>query len=183
MTALAVPVIAHPSARPPAAPPRADAAGAGDGGRVGGAVYASIAAAALAVAYLTAVLLAPALRRRRRRTGDPGDRITGAWHQALDHLADVGLSTARTLTAHEVAGFGAAEVGEDARGHLGPLADLVNRSRFAASRPDPNAADRAWHHRPARTARHREGRAAAPAPPPAAPALAPRPARQDVAGR
>ncbi|MGI5327877.1 DUF3488 and transglutaminase-like domain-containing protein [Actinomadura nitritigenes] len=109
-------------------------------------VYASIAVAALAVAYLPAVLLAPALRRRRRRSGPPGDRIAGAWHQALDHLADVGLSTARTLTAQEVARFGAAEVGEDARGHLGPLADLVDRSRFAASRPDPGAADRAWHH-------------------------------------
>ncbi|MDL4819497.1 DUF3488 and transglutaminase-like domain-containing protein [Actinomadura opuntiae] len=109
-------------------------------------VFASFAAAALVVAYLVAVLLAPVLRRRRRRTGAPADRITGAWHQALDHLADVGLSTARTLTAHEVAGFGASRVGEDARGHLDPLADLVNRSRFAASGPDPRAADEAWRH-------------------------------------
>ncbi|WP_141584180.1 DUF3488 and transglutaminase-like domain-containing protein [Actinomadura sp. WMMA1423] len=109
-------------------------------------VFASIAAGALALGYLCAVLLAPALRRRRRRAGPPAARITGAWHQALDHLADVGLSTARTLTAHEVAGFGASAVGDDARGHLGPLADLVNRSRFAASRPDEAAADRAWRH-------------------------------------
>ncbi|MFA1538990.1 DUF3488 and transglutaminase-like domain-containing protein [Actinomadura monticuli] len=109
-------------------------------------VFATIAAGALVIGYLGAALLAPALRRRRRRAGPPAARITGAWHQALDHLADVGLSTARTLTAHEVARFGASSVGADAHGHLGPLADLVNHSRFAASRPDPRAADRAWHH-------------------------------------
>jgi hypothetical protein len=109
-------------------------------------VFASAAAAVLVTGYVLAVLLAPALRRRRRRTGPPAARITGAWHQALDHLADVGLSTARTLTAHEVAVFGASSVGADAHGHLRPLADLVNHSRFAASRPDPRAADRAWEH-------------------------------------
>ncbi|CNG72220.1 Transglutaminase-like superfamily [Mycobacterium tuberculosis] len=109
-------------------------------------VFASIAVGALVIGYLCAVLLAPALRRRRRRTGTPAARITGAWHQALDHLADIGLATARTLTAHEVARFGASRVGEDAGGHLGPLADLVNRSRFAGSPPDERSADRAWHH-------------------------------------
>ncbi|MGH3242677.1 MAG: transglutaminase domain-containing protein, partial [Spirillospora sp.] len=109
-------------------------------------VFASIGVAVLLIGYVFAVLLAPALRKRRRRTGPPAARITGAWHQALDHLADVGLSTARTLTAHEVARFGASNVGDDAHGHLGPLADLVNRSRFAASHPEPDAADRAWRH-------------------------------------
>jgi transglutaminase-like putative cysteine protease len=109
-------------------------------------VFASIGAGVLIIGYLFAVLLAPALRKRRRRAGTPAARISGAWHQALDHLSDVGLSTARTLTAHEVARFGASNVGEEAHGHLGPLADLVNRSRFAASHPDPRAADQAWHH-------------------------------------
>ncbi|MFA1545359.1 DUF3488 and transglutaminase-like domain-containing protein [Actinomadura chokoriensis] len=109
-------------------------------------VFASIAVGALIIGYLCAVLLAPALRRRRRRAGTPAARIIGAWHQALDHLADVGLSTARTLTAHEVARFGTSSIGESAHGHLGPLADLVNQSRFAASHPDPGAADRAWRH-------------------------------------
>ncbi|TDD79360.1 DUF3488 and transglutaminase-like domain-containing protein [Actinomadura rubrisoli] len=109
-------------------------------------VFASIGAAVLLTGYVLAVLLVPALRKRRRRTGPPAERIAGAWHQALDHLSDVGLSTARTLTAHEVARFGASSVGEDAHGHLGPLADLVNRSRFAPSGPDPHAADQAWRH-------------------------------------
>jgi transglutaminase-like putative cysteine protease len=109
-------------------------------------VFASIALAALVLGYLCAVLLAPALRRRRRRTGTPAARITGAWQQALDHLADVGLSTARTFTAHEVAHFGTSRIGEAAHGHLRTLADLVNHTRFAASHPDPHAADRAWRH-------------------------------------
>ncbi|MBE1537437.1 DUF3488 and transglutaminase-like domain-containing protein [Actinomadura algeriensis] len=109
-------------------------------------VFASIAVAALVLAYVLAVLLAPALRTRRRRTGEPAARIAGAWRQALDHLADVGLGTARTLTAHEVARFGASSVGEHARGELVPLADLVDRSRFAAAPPDAAAADRAWRH-------------------------------------
>ncbi|SNS77352.1 Transglutaminase-like superfamily protein [Actinomadura meyerae] len=109
-------------------------------------VFAVIGVGAAIAGYLCAVLLAPALRKRRRRTGPPAARITGAWHQALDHLADAGLSTVRTLTAHEVARFGASAVGEEAGGHLRPLADLVNLSRFAASRPDQGAADRAWHH-------------------------------------
>ncbi|WP_067457676.1 DUF3488 and transglutaminase-like domain-containing protein [Actinomadura macra] len=109
-------------------------------------VFASIGAAVLLAGYLLAVLLAPALRRRRRQSGPPAERIAGAWHQALDHLSDVGLSTARTLTAHEVARYGASTVGEDAHRHLVPLADLVNRSRFAQAGPDPRAADQAWHH-------------------------------------
>ncbi|WP_176402543.1 DUF3488 and transglutaminase-like domain-containing protein [Actinomadura sp. BRA 177] len=109
-------------------------------------VFASTAVGALAIGYLCAVLLAPALRKRRRRTGTPAARITGAWHQALDHLADIGLSTAKTLTAHEVAHFGTSTIGETAHDHLRPLADLVNHTRFAASHPDPHAADQAWQH-------------------------------------
>ncbi|MFI0444303.1 DUF3488 and transglutaminase-like domain-containing protein [Actinomadura sp. 6N118] len=100
----------------------------------------------LLIAYLLAVMIVPALRKRRRRSGPPAARIAGAWHQALDHLNDVGLATARTLTAHEVAGFGAKHLGETALAHLRPLADLVNRSRFSNGPPDPRAADAAWEH-------------------------------------
>lgn len=109
-------------------------------------VFASIAGAALVLGYVLAVLLAPALRTRRRRAGPPAERIAGAWRQALDHLADVGLGASRTLTAQEVARFGASRVGADAQGELGPLAELVDRTRFAPSPPDAAAADRAWRH-------------------------------------
>ncbi|MEV5829517.1 DUF3488 and transglutaminase-like domain-containing protein [Spirillospora sp. NPDC052242] len=109
-------------------------------------VFASIAGAALVLGYVLAVLLAPALRTRRRRAGPPAERIAGAWRQALDHLADAGLGASRTLTAQEVARFGASSVGADAQGELGPLAELVDRTRFAPSPPDAAAADRAWRH-------------------------------------
>ncbi|MBC6459501.1 DUF3488 and transglutaminase-like domain-containing protein [Actinomadura sp. HBU206391] len=110
-------------------------------------VYAVAAAGALVPAYLVAVLMAPVVRRRRRRRADPpAVRIAGAWQQALEHLADVGLSTVRTLTAHEVARLGGRSVGDDARGHLGSLAELVDRARFADGPPDPGSADQAWRH-------------------------------------
>jgi transglutaminase-like putative cysteine protease len=110
-------------------------------------VFAAAALGALVMAYVLAVLTTPVLRRRRRRRGaTPTARIAGAWHQVLEHLADVGLSTARTLTAHEVATFGGRSVGDGALNHLGPLADLVNRARFAGAPPDPGAAEEAWRH-------------------------------------
>jgi hypothetical protein len=58
----------------------------------------------------------------------------------------VGLAATRTLTAHEVARFGAGRLGESALDHLRPLADLVNRTRFAPAPPEPYAADQAWEH-------------------------------------
>lgn len=109
-------------------------------------VYAVVLLGLLVVAYVLAVFAMPALRRRQRRSGSPAARIAGAWHQALEHLADVGLATARTLTAHEVARFGARTVGEPALKHLRPLAEMVNRSRFSTAPADPHAADAAWQH-------------------------------------
>ncbi|MFI0349012.1 DUF3488 and transglutaminase-like domain-containing protein [Actinomadura sp. 9N407] len=110
-------------------------------------VYAASLVGLLVIGYLAAVLLAPSLRkRRRRRNGTPAARVTGAWRQALEHLSDLGLATARTLTAHEVAHFGEGHLGERALQHLGPLADLVNHTRFAPVPPQPRAAVQAWEH-------------------------------------
>jgi transglutaminase-like putative cysteine protease len=109
-------------------------------------VYASAAAGLIPVAYLVAVLILPVLRRRRRRTGTtPADRITGAWEQTVETLHAVGLPTAASLTAHEVAGFGVRTVDGTER-HLRPLADLVNRAEYAEAPPDPSAAEVAWRH-------------------------------------
>ncbi|POM23294.1 Transglutaminase-like superfamily protein [Actinomadura rubteroloni] len=109
-------------------------------------VLAGALAAALVVGYLAAVLAAPVLRRRRRRAGTPAERVAGAWRQALDAVAALGLRSARTLTAHEVAAFGAERAGDAASGDLRPLADLANRARFAASPVTAADADRAWTH-------------------------------------
>jgi len=108
--------------------------------------YGAIPLTLLALAYLLAVLLVPALRKRRRRSGPPAARIAGAWHQALEHLSDVGLAKTRTLTAHEVARYGTTNVGNEANTHLRPLADLVNQTHFSGATPDDRAAAAAWEH-------------------------------------
>jgi hypothetical protein len=96
---------------------------------------------------VVAALTVPALRRRGRRRGaTPAALIAGAWQQTLEHLADVGLSTARTLTADEVARFGGRGVGDQALEHLRPLADLVNWADFGDTSPDPGSAEEAWRH-------------------------------------
>lgn len=109
-------------------------------------VLATAAVALLLAGYLAAALVLPALRRRRRRTRPtPAGRIAGAWEQTVEALHAVGLPSATTLTAHEVAGFG----GRTVRGtedHLRPLADLVNRAEYAETPPAPAAADAAWRH-------------------------------------
>ncbi|MBO2453760.1 hypothetical protein J4573_42190 [Actinomadura barringtoniae] len=108
--------------------------------------YAAIPLVALLATYLLAVLLLPALRKRRRRSGPPAARIAGAWHQALEHLSDVGLAKTKTLTAHEVARYGTTNVGTEAQAHLRPLADLVNQTHFSGATPDDRAAAEAWEH-------------------------------------
>lgn len=109
-------------------------------------VYASAGAAMAALAYVVAVLGVPQSRRRRRRAAaTPAARIAGAWEQTVETLHAVGLPPARTLTAHEVAGFGERRV-TGAERHLRPLADLVNRAEYAETPPDPEAAEAAWRH-------------------------------------
>nr|WP_272918108.1 DUF3488 and transglutaminase-like domain-containing protein [Actinomadura rayongensis] len=109
-------------------------------------VLAAVVASVLVVGYLAAVLAAPVLRRRRRRAGTPAERVAGAWRQALDAVAALGLRSADALTAHEVAAFGAERAGDAASRELRPLADLANRARFAASPVSAADADRAWAH-------------------------------------
>ncbi|GAA2106894.1 DUF3488 and transglutaminase-like domain-containing protein [Actinomadura alba] len=131
--------------RPPE-PPRAPAKAAEEASRPWW-VYAAASPVVLVPSYLVAVLVIPVVRRRRRRrAATPALRIAGAWQQALEHLADVGLTTVRTLTAHEVARFGGRSVGDDARAHLGSLADLVDRARFAGEPSDQRSAEAAWLH-------------------------------------
>ncbi|GAA4635211.1 hypothetical protein GCM10023196_079790 [Actinoallomurus vinaceus] len=109
-------------------------------------VYVLAASPALPALYVLGVLIVPVLRRRRRRGGDtPAERITGAWEQTREELRAVGLPATSTLAAHEVAEFGAERVA-GAEPHLRPLADLVNRSEYAATPPAPAAAQAAWGH-------------------------------------
>ncbi|MEV5751673.1 DUF3488 and transglutaminase-like domain-containing protein [Actinoallomurus sp. NPDC052308] len=109
-------------------------------------LYGLAAVPALPAVYLLGVLIVPVLRRRRRRGGaTPAERITGAWAQTREALGAVGLPAETALTAHEVAGFGAQRI-SGAESHLRPLADLVNRSQYAATPPGPDTAEAAWRH-------------------------------------
>src|SRR5581483_4289842 len=134
----------------PAATPTPSAHPPATGQRSGGVpwwMYAAAGLGLLAIAYLAAVVTVPALRRRRRRSGPtPALRITGAWHQVVERLGEVGLRGVRTRTAQEVTEFGATAVGPPAAAPLDRLAALVNRSRYAAAPDDPAAAEEAWRH-------------------------------------
>jgi transglutaminase-like putative cysteine protease len=101
---------------------------------------------ALPALYLLGALTVPVLRRRRRRGGaTPADRIAGAWAQARETLGAVGVPAVAALTSHEVADRAADRV-PGAEAPLRSLADLVNRSRYAAAPPAPDAAEAAWRH-------------------------------------
>ncbi len=63
----------------------------------------------------------------------------------METLRAAGLPPAKALTAHEVADYGTRTVRGTER-HLPPLADLVNRADYAATPPDAETADTAWHH-------------------------------------
>ncbi|WP_433187707.1 DUF3488 and transglutaminase-like domain-containing protein [Actinoallomurus sp. CA-150999] len=131
-----------PGASPPKTPPRRAPAAASTPWWV----YVLAASPALPALYVLGVLIIPVLRRRRRRGGDtPAERITGAWEQTREELHAVGLPATSTLAAHEIAEYGAERVA-GAEPHLRPLADLVNRSEYAAAPPAPGAAQAAWEH-------------------------------------
>ena len=109
-------------------------------------VYAAGAAGAAGFLYLAGVLVMPVVRRRRRRARPtPAARIAGAWEQTIETLAAAGLPPAATLTTGEVARFGSGAVSGAAE-HLGPLADLVDRSEYAAAPSAPAAAEAAWRY-------------------------------------
>jgi hypothetical protein len=87
-------------------------------------------------------ILLKARRRRRRRRGEPDDRVVGAWHEALDQLAEAGIEpwqlTARELS-HEAARFGTPA--SSAVEQLGGLASTV---LYGAAGLDATAGDDAW---------------------------------------
>lgn len=108
-------------------------------------VYPAISGGVLVLLYLLGALIIPMIRRNGRTRGLPPQRIEGAWRQTLESLQSVGLRRVVTLSAHEIARYGARRV-KGAEAHLRPLADLINRAEYAANPPSPEAADGAWEH-------------------------------------
>ncbi|MCF2528121.1 DUF3488 and transglutaminase-like domain-containing protein [Yinghuangia soli] len=148
----------------------------GDDGKSGADLLRwGIGAAALLAAAAAAVVLGKLLRpwvaRRRERRGDPGAQLVAAWRRIGDHLHRAGMPDPATLTAEEVAAFGAGLSAQDPpeRGtgvpvDLSGLAELVNAITYADFRPDRAQAADAWHRvdevgRAVRTARKMADRA------------------------
>lgn len=104
-------------------------------------LLSTLAAATLAVASPALLRLR---RRRRRRSGDPGDRVVGAWAAAVDELALAGLAVTGDLAVGDLVAAGEASVSPAAAAALAPLGELANLARFAPASTDESSAARAW---------------------------------------
>jgi len=100
-------------------------------------------------------------RRRRHSAGTMATQVLGAWDEAVDRLADVGVVMDGSLTALELAGRATAagratQAGAGARVTreqrslalaqpvLGELAARATEAGFSGGQPDPDAVKRAW---------------------------------------
>jgi hypothetical protein len=96
--------------------------------------------------------IAKAVRRRRRRRGDPSQRVAGAWLEAVDYLAMAGASIDATMTCREVAVSVAdaaphTRAGRRLRRAAPAVADLaprVSEAIFSGRQPSADRADHAW---------------------------------------
>jgi hypothetical protein len=101
------------------------------------AAWVLIVAGIIMAPFLAIVGVKARRRARRRRTRDPGRRITGGWQEFQDAVADHGIVTPPSATRAEVA---------SAVGGSRPavLARVVDRSVFAPEEVDRADADRVW---------------------------------------
>lgn len=111
--------------------------------------WALLAIAVLVGLVITLVAVTAWLRRRlrrRRTSGDPRNRVIGAWSDILDHLAERGAGPTAPLTATEVVQVAHDVIGPDAARTIKPVATLVNEARYRTRPPSAEVADRAWRH-------------------------------------
>jgi hypothetical protein len=101
------------------------------------AAWVLIVAGIIMAPFLAIVGVKARRRARRRRSRDPGRRITGGWQEFQDAVADHGIVTPPAATRSEVA---------TAVGGSRPavLARVVDRSVFAPEGVDRDEADRVW---------------------------------------
>jgi transglutaminase-like putative cysteine protease len=135
-----------------------DVSAGGDGGSGGGAtgtagrVFATLAAVAaaallLAVGVLAAGFLGAVVRRRRRSRGDARRRVVGAWAQAVERLAESGITRRPASTPVEFAMREAPALGAGAAGPpLLALAHLHTNALFDPEPPSDDEAHEAWRH-------------------------------------
>ena len=120
----------------------------GDGGLPAVIRLAGIALAAsvgVVIAWIVCLWAVRVARRRRRRGHtDARARIAGAWHQALDRLAETGLRDSRAMTASDVVREGMALVGPEVSQPLAALRTIVNQARYRSAEPTAQQAEQAW---------------------------------------
>jgi hypothetical protein len=124
----------------------ADESGSSFGDFLVGVAVVLLALVALAIAGLM-LLVVFAIRRtwRRRHATDARDRVTGAWAQALDHLAEAGVEPKPSATPVEFALRHAPAHGAgDAGPPLMELAHLQTAALFAPDAPSDEDAKSAW---------------------------------------
>ncbi len=117
-------------------------------GRVVSTIGAIAAAGAfLGVGVLAAGLVGATIRRRRRARGDARHRIVGAWAQAVERLAESGITRRPASTPVEFAMREAPALGAGAAGPpLLALAHLHTEALFDPDSPTDDAAAAAWEH-------------------------------------
>ena len=98
-----------------------------------------------ALALALAVLVAKRVRRARRRAGDPTRRMSGAWDEFTDRLAELGVDLPPSLTPREVSRAATARFGTDTTLPIVTLSRDLSRAVYAQEPPTAEMADSAWH--------------------------------------
>lgn len=108
------------------------------------ALFALVAVLLLPLVALTGVAVFKAVRRRRRGTGEPKERVLGAWREVRDRLRDHGHRPAPGLTANEVAASLPPDVASGAGVHVGVLARCVDEAVWSRVGASSEMATTAW---------------------------------------
>lgn len=113
-------------------------------------------AMAVPLLVLVGIVILKRVRRQRRRTGEPAERITGAWQEARETLEVFGLPSSRSSTVIELA----EQLNE--AGHMkvaipvAKMASTVTSALYAPEAPSAEQADAMWAESDAvRTEAHR----------------------------
>ncbi len=146
-----------PLAGPPPAPQNPllqQVAPASDGGRPLPAIIGIVLIAA--VVFAAALLFGRMMRARRRRArivarrrsgGAARDRVLGAWHEVLDHIAEHEFDAdVAATTVPEVTALVEATWGDDARERTRALGRLVSDAAYGPDETTNADADAAWTH-------------------------------------
>ncbi len=92
-----------------------------------------LAVVAAGVLFAAQIRVRSALRRRRRRTGDPARRVVGAWAESLDLLSERKVADLSALTASQVGDVVGDRYGPAARDHVTQIGTLADRAIFSTS--------------------------------------------------